>query len=276
MTFALARRSGYRAHDPGRGVVHFIGAGPGDPELLTLKARRLIRRADLVLYAGSLVPEQILQEAPPHAELHNSAHLTLEQTGALMIDAARRGRRVARLHSGCLTAYSAIQEQMTALDAAGIEYDVIPGISAFQAAAAHLKAELTLPGAVQTIVLTRAEGKTKMPEGESLQSLARHGGSLCIFLSARMSERVQEDLLTAYPPETPVSIHYRVSWPDEQNIVTDLAHLHETVRAHGFTRTTLIMVGEAVTDRRNRSRLYDPTHAHIFRAADRSVPRPSA
>jgi precorrin-4 C11-methyltransferase len=264
MTFALARRAGYKPHDAA-GRVYFIGAGPGDPDLLTLKAQKLIRGADTILYAGSLIPERILADAPPHAHIQNSAHLTLEQTSEIVIAAARRGERVVRLHSGCLTAYSAIQEQMTVLDEAGLSYEVIPGISAFQAAAAHLKAELTLPERVQSIILTRAEGKTPMPEGESLESLAQHQASLAIFLSARMSQKVQDQLLTAYPPETPVSIHYRVSWPDQQNVVTDLAHLHETIRACGFTRTTLIMVGDAVTGRHGRSNLYEQSHSHIFR-----------
>jgi precorrin-4 C11-methyltransferase len=185
-----------------------------------------------------------------------------------MRTAVRAGKRVVRLQSGDLSLYSAIQEQMTLLDAEGIEYEAIPGISAFQAAAAALKSELTLPEVVQTIILTRGEGKTAMPSGESLAALAAHRASLCIFLSARLSQQVQEQLLTAYPPETPVAILYRVSWPDEKIILTDLQHLHRDMRQHNLTRTTLILVGEAIGARQNRSRLYHSTHAHIFRGRD--------
>ena len=265
MTFALARHARYVSAAPEQGHVTFIGAGPGDPELLTCKARRTLAQADMVVYAGSLIPAEVLRAAPPAVPLHNSAHLTLEEVSLLLIDAAQRGERVVRLQSGCLTLYSAIQEQMTLLDEAGVTYDVIPGISSFQAAAAWLGSQLTIPEKVQTLICTRTEGKTKMPEGESLESLARHGCTLAIFLSAPHSRNVQDELLTAYPSDTPVSIHYRVSWPDEENVVTELARLHDTVRQRGYTRTTLIMVGDAVTRRGARSVLYDATHAHMFR-----------
>lgn len=159
---------------------------------------------------------------------------------------------------------------MTALDEAGVAYDVIPGVSSFQAAAAALKTELTLPEVVQTVILTRGEGKTPMPPREELAALAAHRASLCIFLSATLCESVQEQLLTAYPPDTPVAIAYRVSWPDEQVIVTELAQLSREVRARKLTRTTLLLVGPAVGGRRNRSRLYDKTHGHIFRARTRA------
>jgi precorrin-4 C11-methyltransferase len=265
MTFALARSADVEARGPVPGQVVFIGAGPGDPELLTLKGQRLLSQADVVVYAGSLIPEAVLQHAAATATLHNSAPLTLEQVLEIMRTAVQAGKRVVRLQSGDLSLYSAIQEQMTLLDAEGIEYDAVPGISAFQAAAAALKSELTLPEVVQTIILTRGEGRTAMPSGESLAALATHRASLCIFLSARLSQQVQEQLLTAYPPETPVAILYRVSWPDEKIIRTDLQHLDRAMRQHHFTRTTLILVGEAIGGRQNRSRLYHSTHAHIFR-----------
>jgi precorrin-4 C11-methyltransferase len=158
---------------------------------------------------------------------------------------------------------------MTLLDAAGISYEVIPGISSFQAAAAALKAELTLPEVVQTVILTRAEGQTTMPESEALADLARHKATLCIFLSARLVEQVQEQLLTAYPPDTPTAILYRVSWPDEKIVLTELRQLAEEIRRHNLTRTTLILVGAAVAGRQNRSRLYDRNHGHLFRARSR-------
>jgi precorrin-4 C11-methyltransferase len=272
MTFALARLADVEERVLAPGQVVFIGAGPGDPELLTLKGQRLLRQADVVIYAGSLVPEAVLQHAAATATLHNSASLTLEQVLEIMRTAVRAGKRVVRLQSGDLSLYSAMQEQMTLLDAEGIAYDAVPGISAFQAAAAALKSELTLPEVVQTIILTRGEGRTAMPSGESLAALAAHRASLCIFLSARLSQQVQEQLLTAYPPETPVAILYRVSWPDEKIIRTDLQHLDREMRQHHLTRTTLILVGEAIGGRQNRSRLYHSTHAHIFRERGGATP----
>jgi precorrin-4 C11-methyltransferase len=203
--------------------------------------------------------------------VHNSAPLTLEDTMAIMLDAVRAGKRVVRLQSGDLSLYSAIQEQMTQLDAANIPYAAIPGISAFQAAAATLHSELTIPEVVQTIILTRGEGQTPMPSGESLAALAAHRASLCIFLSARLSRKVQAQLLTAYAPDTPVAILYRVSWPDEKIVLTELQHLHRDIRKHKLTRTTLILVGDAIGARKNRSHLYHTTHAHIFRRRTRKA-----
>jgi precorrin-4 C11-methyltransferase len=275
MTFALARSAAFEAA-AGPGTVLFVGAGPGDPDLLTLKAHRAIARADVVVYAGSLVPEEILRHAPPTAVLHNSAPLTLEEVMAIVVPATRAGKRVVRLHSGDTSLYSAIQEQMTRLDEAGIGYEVIPGVSAFQAAAAVLKAEFTLPEVVQTVILTRAEGETPMPEGESLAALARHRATLCVYLSARLIEQVQQHLLTAYPPDTPAAILYRVSWPDEKVVLTELCRLAEEVRRHKLSRTTLLVVGAAVRGRQNRSRLYDSHHGHIFRGRGRDEASPPA
>jgi len=275
MTFALARSAAFQESPAATGKVVFIGAGPGDPELMTLKGRRLLSQADVVIYAGSLIPEALLQHASATATIHNSAPLTLEQVMDLMRTAVRAGKMVVRLQSGDLSLYSAIQAQMALLDQEGIAYEAIPGISAFQAAAAALQSELTVPEVVQTIILTRGEGKTKMPAGESLTALAAHRASLCLFLSARLSKKVQEQLLTAYAPETPVAILYRVSWPDEKIIMTRLQELHSTIRAHNLTRTTLILVGEAIGGRQNRSRLYHATHAHIFRRRSRGQKGPT-
>jgi precorrin-4 C11-methyltransferase len=277
MTFALARLSSFKvASSPGPGRVVFVGAGPGDPDLLTLKGRHALARAEVVVYAGSLVPEAVLRHAPPTAALHNSAPLTLDEVTDRLTAAARAGKRVVRLHSGDTSLYSAIQEQMTRLDEAGIGYEVVPGVSSFQAAAAALKAELTLPESVQTVILTRAEGQTPMPAGEALADLARHRATLCLFLSARLAEQVQEQLLTAYPPDTPTAILYRVSWPDEVIIRTEIGRLAEEVRRHQLTRTTLILVGAAVGGRGKRSHLYDPNHGHLFRAPRREQTHPSA
>jgi precorrin-4 C11-methyltransferase len=276
MTFALARLASFDEVARSQGKVVFLGAGPGDPDLLTLKGRSALARAEVVVYAGSLVPEEVLRHVPPTAALHNSAHLTLEEVMDRLTAAVRAGQRVVRLHSGDTSLYSAIQEQMTLLDKAGIGYEIIPGVSSFQAAAAALKAELTLPEVVQTIILTRAEGQTPMPPGEALADLARHRATLCIFLSARLAEAVQEQLLTAYPPDTPTAILHRVSWPDEKVAVTELRYLAEEVRKHNLTRTTLILVGAAVGGRQNRSRLYDRNHGHLFRARNREETHPSA
>lgn len=264
MTFALARHARFQIRST-QGKVCFVGAGPGDPELITLKARRILRQAEVVIYAGSLIPEAMLRHVPRTAVLHNSAYLTLEQVMDITINAVRAGRRVVRLHSGDTSVYSAIQEQIAVLNKERIDFDVVPGISSFQAAAAALKCELTLPEKAQTIILTRGEGNTPMPACESLAELAKHQATLCIYLSARLADRVQADLLTAYPPDTPVAIAYRVSWPDEQIVVTRLDQLASAMREHGFVRTTLILVGAALGGGQARSRLYDEQHGHIFR-----------
>jgi precorrin-4 C11-methyltransferase len=265
MTFALARHARFQGKSAAQGKVCFVGAGPGDPELITLKARRILSQADVVIYAGSLIPEAMLRHAPGTAALHNSAYLTLEQVMETTLKAARSGRRVVRLHSGDTSIYSAIQEQIAILEKEPIDFAIIPGVSSFQALAAALKCELTLPEKVQTIILTRGEGTTPMPAQESLASLAQHQATLCIYLSARLAEQVQAQLLTAYPSDTPVAIAYRVSWPDQQIVVTRLDQLASQMRAHGFVRTTLILVGAALAGGQQRSQLYDEKHGHIFR-----------
>jgi precorrin-4 C11-methyltransferase len=276
MTFALARSADFEEAGRAAAKVIFVGAGPGDPDLLTLKGQRALARAEVVVYAGSLIPEAVLRTASTAAALHNSASLTLEEIMIVMVSAARAGQRVVRLQSGDTSIYSAIQEQMTLLDEAGIDYEVIPGISSFQAAAAALKTELTLPEVAQTIILTRGEGETKMPPGEALTDLARHGATLCIFLSARLAETVQQQLLAAYAPDTPTAIAYRVGWPDEKIVLTELAGLTRTIREHKLSRTTLILVGQAVGRRQNRSRLYDKSHGHIFRRRERDEDSPAS
>ena len=269
MTFALARDGRFAERTPG--IVHFVGAGPGSAELLTVRGRLLLERAETIVYAGSLVPEGILRLANRGAVLHDSASLTHEETMAILRSAVAAGRRVVRLHSGDLSIYSAIQEQIAVLEAEGIPYEIVPGISSFQAAAAALRSELTLPEVTQTIILTRGEGRTPMPPREKLAELARHGATLCIFLSGRLGPSVQADLLTAYPPETVTAVCHRVSWPDERIIVTRLDRLAETLREPGFTRTTLILVGTAIGGRQNRSKLYDASHAHLFRRRRREA-----
>jgi precorrin-4 C11-methyltransferase len=265
MTFALARLHQFHLSAGQVGKVYFIGAGPGDAELLTCKAQRLLRRAEVVIYAGSLIPETLLRQVPASAQLHNSAHLTLEQVMTIMLQAVRGGRTVLRLQSGDTSIYSSIQEQIALLEKERVEFEVVPGISSFQALAAALKSEFTLPEKVQTIILTRGEGNTPMPEKEALADLARHQATLCIFLSARLAADVQSQLLMAYPADTPVAIAYRITWPDEQIFLTHLDKLAEEMTRHDFQRTTLIAVGTAIGGRHRRSQLYDDKHGHIFR-----------
>ncbi|MEM7591007.1 MAG: precorrin-4 C(11)-methyltransferase [Cyanobacteria bacterium P01_A01_bin.83] len=248
-------------------AVYIIGAGPGDPELLTLKAYKILSQADVILYADSLVPKQILQDVRDDAELVATGNKTLEQIIPLTIERVRQGKSVVRLHSGDLTLYSAIAEQIQAFKEAEIPFELVPGISAFQAAAAKLSTELTVPELVQTIILTRISGKASaVPEAEELASLAAHQASLCLYLAARHIEQAQDKLLQHYPPNTPVAVCYRVGWQDEQIWVVPLTQMAEVTREHNLIRTTLYLISpaleEAVT---TRSRLYHPQHHHLFR-----------
>jgi precorrin-4/cobalt-precorrin-4 C11-methyltransferase len=247
----------------------FVGAGPGDPELLTLKGARALATADVVVYAGSLVPRGVLQHVRPGTRMHNSATLTLEETHRLLSEAHYAGQWVVRLHSGDPSLYGAITEQMALLDEAHIPYEIVPGVSAFQAVAARLGIEYTQPGVVQTVILTRPGGRTGVPENESLVALARHGVTLCVFLGARHVVEVQEALLTSYPPTTPVAVAYRATWPDEELTLGTLADLVEMVRGPEYDRTTLIIVGPSLQRHGKRSHLYDPSYQHLFRPGRR-------
>jgi precorrin-4/cobalt-precorrin-4 C11-methyltransferase len=251
--------------------VWFVGAGPGDPELLTLRGARALATADVVVYAGSLVPRGVLAHVRRGARIHNSAALTLEDTHRLLTDAYRAGQRVVRLHSGDPSLYGAITEQMALLDREGIPHEIVPGVSAFQAVAARLGMEYTLPGVVQTLILTRAGGRTGLPPNESLADLARHGVTLCLFLSARHVGEVQETLLASYAPTTPVAVAYRATWPDEELVLGTLAELVEIVQSRGYERTALIVVGPSLQRQGARSRLYDPSHWHLFRPERRQA-----
>lgn len=253
------------------GTVYFVGAGPGDPELLTLRAARLLAAADLVVYAGSLVPPAVLELCRPEAERVDSSSLTLEQVVAHVVPAARAGRVVVRLHSGDPSLYGALHEQVVALQREGIPYAVVPGVSSFQAAAARLGVELTVPGIVQTVILTRAPGATPVPDSEALERLAAHRASLCVFLSARYAARVMRSLLPAYGEHAPAAVISRVGWPDERVAVVDLKDLEATVTAMGVRRTVLFVVSPALRPPSTaRSRLYTAEHGHIFRSRGRS------
>ncbi|MBE9043347.1 precorrin-4 C(11)-methyltransferase [Pleurocapsales cyanobacterium LEGE 10410] len=248
-------------------AVYIIGAGPGDPELLTLKAYRILSQADTILYADSLVPKQILQDVREDAELVATGNKTLEQIIPLIIERVRESKSVVRLHSGDLTLYSAIGEQMQAFTEADIPFELIPGISAFQAAAAKLSTELTIPELVQTIILTRISGKaSSVPEAEELASLAAHKASLCLYLAARHIEKAQAKLLQHYPQDTSVAVCYRVGWSDEQIWVVPLSEMAAVTRQNNLIRTTLYIISPALQQAiTTRSRLYHPEHSHLFR-----------
>jgi precorrin-4/cobalt-precorrin-4 C11-methyltransferase len=251
--------------------VYIIGVGPGDPELLTLKAYKTIAIADTILYADSLIPDRILEHARPNAEIIKTSHQTLEQIVAVTIDRVRAGLIVARLHSGDLTLFSAISEQIQALKAAAITVELIPGISAFQAAAAKLQVELTVPELVQTIILTRPTGRASaVPIAEDLASLAAHQSSLCLYLAARHVERAAAQLLQHYPPQTLVAICFRVGWEDEQIWVVPLAEMALVTMRENLVRTTMYIISPALAPLQGatiqtRSQLYHPQHQHLFR-----------
>lgn len=245
-------------------AVYIVGAGPGDPELLTVKAQRLLSQADVILFADSLVPRSVLQ-VRSDAEIIRTANKTLEEILPVMVDRVRSGKSVVRLHSGDPCLYSAVHEQMQALAEAEIPFEVIPGISAFQAAAAKLKVELTVPGLVQTIILTRISGRTQVPAAEELESLAAHQASLCLYLSARHVEEAQTRLMAHYPADTPVAVCFRVGWSDEKIWVVPLAEMAELTRKEDLIRTTMYIVSPALNAAAARSRLYNPDHTHLFR-----------
>ncbi|BCX06558.1 MAG: precorrin-4 C(11)-methyltransferase [Fischerella sp.] len=245
--------------------VYIVGAGPGDPELLTIKAQKILMAADVILFADSLVPQQILQFCRQDAEIIPTANKTLEEILPLMIQRVRSQQSVARLHSGDPSLYSAIHEQMQLLAEAEIPFEVVPGISAFQAAAAKLKVELTVPGLVQTIILTRISGRTEVPATEELASLASHQASLCLYLSARHIEAAQTKLLEHYSPDTPVAICYRLGWADEKILIVSLDKMANCTHQENLTRTTLYVISPALKESIGRSRLYHPEHTHLFR-----------
>jgi precorrin-4/cobalt-precorrin-4 C11-methyltransferase len=249
--------------------VIFVGAGPGDPELITVKGQKALARADLVLYAGSLVSPAILTWASPAAERIDTAKLALAEICASMVAGYRAGQRVVRVHSGDPSLYGAIQEQLEILEREEVPCQVIPGVTAAFAAAAALAQELTLPEVTQTVILTRAAGRTPVPEREALHDLARHGATLVIYLSITLIDRVVAELTPAYPPETPVVVAHRVSWPDQRIIRGTLATIAGLVKEAGIERQALILVGPALAVREGqlqaRSKLYDETFSHGFR-----------
>lgn len=248
--------------------VYFVGAGPGDPELLTVKAKRLIERARCIIFAGSLVSEDIGALFPSDAARHDSAGMTLEQTTAVITDAASRNIDVLRIHSGDPSIYGAINEQMDVLDRLGIEYDIIPGVSSFQAAAAALKTELTAPEISQTIILTRSSGRTPLPESQELNKLATARATLCIFLSIHKIDAVVDTLTPYYGKGCPAAVVYHASRPDQLIIRCALSELPAKTAEAGIKKTALIIVGQTLGRGHAVSKLYDKTFSHGCRTGE--------
>jgi len=260
-TFAVA----IDAYAYRKGHIEIVGAGPGDPELVSVRGRRMLEEADLILYAGSLVPRELTYCAKPGAIVRSSAAMTLEEQFEIMKEFYDRGLFVVRLHTGDPCIYGAIQEQMNFFDQYGMSYHITPGISSFQAAAAALQSQFTIPEKVQTIILTRGEGRTAMPEKEKLHMLARSQSTMCIFLSAGVVEDVQEQLLQHYPPTTPVAACYKLTWKDEKIYRGELKDLARIIKDNNLTLTTMIVVGDAIDNRQGLSRLYSNEFKHLFR-----------
>lgn len=247
-------------------MVHFVGAGPGAPDLITLRGAALLRRADVVIYAGSLVNPALLEKTRPGAQIYNSAEMTLEEVLERMRQAETQGQDTVRLHTGDASLYGAVREQMDALDALGIPWDDTPGVSSFCGAAAALGAEYTLPGVSQTLILTRMAGRTGVPERENLPALAAHGASMAIFLSSGRMEAVQQALLEgAYREDTPAAIVYKATWPEERVVRCTVGTLAAAGAAAGITKTALLLIGGFLGTDYTRSKLYDPSFTTEFR-----------
>lgn len=250
-------------------MVYFIGAGPGDPELITVKGERVIEEADIIIYAGSLVNPQVLAKRKPEAVVYNSASMTLPEVIALMQRGTEEGRVIARVHTGDPSLYGAIREQMAELERLGIDYQVIPGVSSFLAAAAAVKREYTLPGVSQTVILTRMEGRTPVPDREEIRKLAVHQATMVIFLSVGQIEELCRQLKEGgYGADTPAAVVYKASWEEEKIVRGTLNDLAGRVREAGIRKTALVMVGGFLGDSFELSRLYDENFSHGYRQAE--------
>lgn len=251
-------------------MIYFVGAGSGAPDLITVRGARLLSEADVIVYAGSLVNPALLEYKKDGCEVYNSAKMTLEEVIAVMAPAAKAGKTVVRLHTGDPCVYGAHREQMDELDKRGIPYEVCPGVSSFCGAAAALKAEYTLPNVSQSVILTRMEGRTPVPEKEQIEAFAAHGATMVIFLSAGQLPRLSERLLAGgYAPDTPAAIVYKATWPDEKVVRTTVGELAAAGAREGITKTALITVGGFLGTEYERSKLYDPTFTTEFREASR-------
>ena len=247
-------------------MVHFVGAGPGAPDLITLRGAELLQAADQVIYAGSLVNPALLKHCREDCRILNSAEMTLEEVLEAMARAEEAGQTTVRLHTGDPSVYGAIWEQMDRLDKLGIDYDVVPGVSSFCGAAAALRTEYTLPGVSQSVILTRMAGRTPVPEQESIASLSMHGSSMAVFLSAGMLAELREELLKgAYTDETPAALVYKASWPEEKCIRCTVGTMARYAEENGIRKTALVLIGDFLQSDYERSRLYDPAFTTEFR-----------
>lgn len=246
-------------------MVYFVGAGAGDPELLTIKGKRLIDNADVVIYAGSLVNPAVLSDVKPECVIYDSAGMTLEEVLNVMRDAEAQGKTTVRVHTGDSSIYGAIREQLDALDRLGIEHEVVPGVSSFLAAAAAMQKEYTLPNVSQTVILTRMEGATPVPERESIEQLAKHRATMIMFLSVGRIEELVRRLCTSYPKTTPVAVIYKASWPEQKIVTGTLSDIAQKVKEAGISKTALVTVGDFLGDSYELSKLYDKTFTHEFR-----------
>lgn len=253
-------------------MVHFVGAGCGAPDLITIRGAKLLGEADIVIYAGSLVNPELLNYCKPGCEIHNSAKMTLEETTAVIVKAEAEGKTTVRLHTGDSSIYGAVREQFDELIPRGIEYDVTPGVSAFCGAAASLKQEFTLPDVSQTVIITRQAGRTAVPEKESIRSLAAHRATMVLYLSTSLTDKLQQELMEGgYPGSTPVAVVFKASWPDERIFHCTVDTLHKTVTENNLTRTSLIVVGDCMGDKYMKSFLYDPSYERPFHEAAKFV-----
>ncbi len=251
-------------------MVHFVGAGSGAADLITIRGSRLLGEADVVIYAGSLVNPELLNYTKSGCEIYNSAKMTLEEVIEVIKSAEKYGKTTVRLHTGDSSIYGAVREQFDELDKLGIAYDVCPGVSSFCGAASSLKTEYTLPDVSQTVIITRTAGRTPVPERESVRSLASHRATMVLFLSTSLTETLQEELLAGgYPGTTPVAVVYKATWPDERIFRCTVETLHKTVTENHLTKTSLIIVGDCMGDKYMRSLLYHPGFTTEYREATR-------
>ena len=251
-------------------MVHIVGAGPGDPELITVKGKRYLQEADVVIYAGSLVNPALLDVCRDGAEIYNSASMTLDEVVAVVERSEKSGKMTVRLHTGDPSVYGAIQEKMDAFRERNIAFDIVPGVSSCFATAAALQQEYTLPGISQTVIITRNEGRTPVPEREKLRSLAAHQSTMCIYLSVAMLDQVVAELIAGgYAPETPIAIVQKASWPEQKIVRGTLATIVEKTRNQGIDRTAMIVVSRCLGADYELSRLYAPEFSHGFRKASR-------
>ena len=249
-------------------MVHFVGAGSGAVDLITVRGAKLLGEADVVIYAGSLVNPELLNYCKEDCEIHNSATMTLEEVIAVIKEAEDAGKITVRLHTGDSSIYGAVREQFDELIELGIEYDVCPGVSSFCGAAASLKTEYTLPDVSQTVIITRTAGRTPVPERQSIASLAVHQATMVLFLSTKLTEKLQSELQAGgYPGDTPVAVVYKATWPEEKIFRCTVDTLHKTVSENGLTKTSLIIVGNCMGDQYLRSMLYHPTFTTEYREA---------